>query len=364
MTSTDLRKTIPPARRPASPGGGDTPAYDRPRERGVSEPSSWLTGVAGALGTLKRELEAGGRVLEEWRVSMARGREALAGAGAPALNDGRRSGKSGEPARGDALVEGKPEAEARASSAGAREELKSESRGLSVSFEADALAMERTGGVLEKALQSSFHNVFSKSFKTEVGSAKDLWDVFCRSLTTSFASALAKMVASWLKSGLEDLFGELLSGLGGFMGSGSSGTASGWGLTNPLQPNLFGETQSGSAVSAFGGAGTSRPGGPGLVIGRTGAGEATWSVPASQASTLAEAPTFRAGPSDGRARSGGGDRVQPVSVAINIENQTGIPVKAEQSYARFDLEKQVIGIVLKSYQEGGSVWQLIRGGKG
>ena len=53
-----------------------------------------------------------------------------------------------------------------------------------------------------------------------------------------------------------------------------------------------------------------------------------------------------------------------LQVQVNIENQTGTPVKAEQGPVRYDMEKAVVGVVLKNYNEGGSIWQMIRGEKG
>ena len=53
-----------------------------------------------------------------------------------------------------------------------------------------------------------------------------------------------------------------------------------------------------------------------------------------------------------------------LQIQVNIENQTGTPVKAEQGPVRYDMEKAVVSVVLKNYNEGGSIWQMIRGEKG
>jgi hypothetical protein len=48
---------------------------------------------------------------------------------------------------------------------------------------------------------------------------------------------------------------------------------------------------------------------------------------------------------------------------VSIDNQSSAPVKAEQGNASFDGEKYVLGIVLKDYAQGGSIWKMIRGKK-
>jgi len=50
-----------------------------------------------------------------------------------------------------------------------------------------------------------------------------------------------------------------------------------------------------------------------------------------------------------------------VNVAINIENQTGVPVKAEQTGAKFDGEKYIIGVVLKNIEQFGVLRHAISG---
>lgn len=69
------------------------------------------------------------------------------------------------------------------------------------------------------------------------------------------------------------------------------------------------------------------------------------------------------GGESGAAASGKAESGAPVSVTVNLHNETGVPVKAVQRSMSHDAHNTVIGMVLQSYEEGGDVWRMIRGQK-
>ncbi len=52
-----------------------------------------------------------------------------------------------------------------------------------------------------------------------------------------------------------------------------------------------------------------------------------------------------------------------VNVAVTIENQTGRPVDAQASGAKFDGEKYVVSVVMKNYEQGGALRNLLSGAR-
>lgn len=52
-----------------------------------------------------------------------------------------------------------------------------------------------------------------------------------------------------------------------------------------------------------------------------------------------------------------------VNVEFNLSNESGTPLKAEQSGSSFEMDRYIIGVVLKSAQENGPIRQMIQGNR-
>ncbi len=55
-------------------------------------------------------------------------------------------------------------------------------------------------------------------------------------------------------------------------------------------------------------------------------------------------------------------QLQPVNVKVEIKNETGVPVEAEQGSIEFDGEKYIIGVILKNIYQNGEIRRIITQG--
>lgn len=214
--------------------------------------------------------------------------------------------------------------------------------GITGRFDDTARAMNTTGNKLTAGLQKTFHAFLDTGFKGELQSAESSWTRFCDSLESSFFKAVSRLAGVLMQQVFKGLF-DWVAGSIGFSSGGGIGEFGMGGLTSlgsaspshaaTIHPVVEGLTNRGTGILSLDG----------------GMKESASLLAAASAS--GEMPTRSAAPA-------------ALSVHVSIDNQTGMPVKAEQGPVTTDLEKAVVGVVLKSYNEGGSIWQMIRGEKG
>lgn len=189
-----------------------------------------------------------------------------------------------------------------------------------------ARAMSGTGNELASGLEKTFSRFFENEFKGELRTAENSWKSFCSSLESVFSKTLSKLAGNWMQKAFQGIFNGVF-GAGGFS-SGSDFTAARTGFGDIFPLGIDFSTNAGSVKPFVEG------------------------ITKSEAGVRA----------DRQMQAAAADR-PPLVVNIELTNQSGVPVKAEQGPVRYDLEKAVVGVVLKNYNEGGSIWQMIRGEK-
>lgn len=211
--------------------------------------------------------------------------------------------------------------------------------GAAVRFAETAREMNDTGKVLASGLQKTFHGFLDTGFKSELRNAESSWKGFCNSMEKVFLKTVSRLVGNLMQQAVQGLFDWI---------SGSFGFSSGMG---------FGKAQQGMpgiplpGLESLSRSMTIRP----VVEGLTDrAGRIAFTRRTSGETAASHSAGRLAGPLPRPA----------VQVQVQVINQTGTPVKAEQGPVAADMEKAVVGVVLKNFNEGGSIWQMIRGEKG
>lgn len=195
--------------------------------------------------------------------------------------------------------------------------------------------MQESGRKFIESSGTGFRNFFKQVFNGELTSAKDVFDLFCKSLTNIFANTLAKMASSWT----DDLLGSLFSSLGSGGGSGSD-----------IFAGLF---HSGGIA---GEAGVFRATDPFVFAGapRLHSGLAPDEFPAILQQGEAVIP---------RGRWSGGQQAQNLNVEVNIDNRSGTPLQLEQGPVSRELDRMVISIVARDIHEYGVLGKMFQNGK-
>ncbi|MCE5243397.1 MAG: hypothetical protein LLF99_09385 [Desulfobacteraceae bacterium] len=204
-------------------------------------------------------------------------------------------------------------------------------------FAETAREMNDTGKVLASGLRKTFHGFLDTGFKSELRNAESSWKGFCNSMEKVFLKTVSRLAGNLMQQAVQGLF-DWISGSFGFSSGFGSGKAQ-QGMPGVPLPGL--ESLSRSL--------TVRP----VVEGLTDRAGEIFFTRGSGERVL-----------NRRETAAYGKPAAPVQVQVQVINQTGTPVKAEQGPVTADLEKAVVGVVLKSYNEGGSIWQMIRGEKG
>jgi hypothetical protein len=195
------------------------------------------------------------------------------------------------------------------------------------------------------AMRDSFSELFVDALQGKLKSFSQYFKSILRSIESAFAKFLANKLVSQLfglgsSSSGGGFFSSIISSLlGGFGGgvSGSTSSASSWvsrGFTlasGGLVPGGF---------QAFASGGIAKEPTLGL-IGEGNFNEAVVPLPDGKSIPV----------------KGGSMNVQ-----VNINNETGQPVKGEKGEVRFDGEQYVVDVVLKNVHSYGSLYHLFKGG--
>ncbi|MCE5335652.1 MAG: hypothetical protein LLG06_13795, partial [Desulfobacteraceae bacterium] len=222
-------------------------------------------------------------------------------------------------------------------------------------YETSAMSMRKTANGLVSDLNSEFSSFFQKAWKGELKTAEDYFDAFCDAIGNAFSKALSNMMADMMTSGLKSIFGG--SGLGDIFGSlfggGSSSAAS---FDNSAAIGRALGFHSGGIV---GNGGTTRPVNPLVFVGapRLHSGLASDEFPAilQRGELVIPKGAVKAADSNQSAR--------PLSVQIQIDNQSSTPLKLEQSFMNQGLDKIVVGIVAKDIDSYGVLGRMLRSRK-
>lgn len=215
-------------------------------------------------------------------------------------------------------------------------------------FEGYANGIRQAAASLMKDLASGWSNLFKQIFKGELDSAEDLFKGFLNTILDAFSNILTKMIEVFIESQLYSLFGGLFGGLTG-PGMGAIGSGGSWGnLANHILGEKFATGGTLSLLSkpvAFATGGViDRP-----MLALMGEGrhkEALVPLPDGRA-----IPAIVTDPNSTR----------PIEIQVNVENKSSQPVKAEQGRMdRDSMDRYIVGVVLKDYEQGGSVWKTFR----
>ena len=192
--------------------------------------------------------------------------------------------------------------------------------------------MKEIGRDTAQAMQRAFSDFF---FDVMTGKLRDLESVF-KNFLNSILRSISDMMAE-----------QVTKGLSGFIGSAISSLFGGGGTVHGI--NLY-ENFGAGAYAHSGGLVTSA----GIIPKFHFGGLAYDEVPAilQRGEYVVSRRGVEALDRINRGQAG-------VNVVVNVENQTGLPLNAEQKGVEFDGEKYVVGVILKNYHQYGELYHLI-----
>lgn len=228
-----------------------------------------------------------------------------------------------------------------------RQGLKDATKDAQTSFQ----AIRGFGKDMSSELGSEFKTFFSSALKGELKTAEDYFSAFCDAITNAFSNALSNMMSKWMESQITSLFSSI-PGIGSLFGGSSASKSAIWQGAG-LQDYVFmpGLWHSGGIV-----------------------GDRAPSYRTVSSRIFANAPRLHSGLASDEfpAILQSGERVlsrkqvteqesqqQAPMFVFNVQNDTGNPVKLEQSMARWDGDKWIIGVVLKNINENGALGRLL-----
>ena len=209
-------------------------------------------------------------------------------------------------------------------------------------FKAKLTDIQQIGKVAAQALQQSFSTFF---FDAMQGKLHSLLDYF-KSFVTSIEQMFAKMMAKKL------MVSVLGKSLGAALGLTSAVAATG---------SIPAVTVAAKGIAFVNGLRAFANGG--LINSPTLFGMANGGVGvAGEAGTEAVMPLGRNSSGELGVKTIGSGKEETTKIQININNQTGQPVKGVQTQTQFDGEQYVVSMVLKNVSENGALYHLIKGG--
>ncbi len=222
---------------------------------------------------------------------------------------------------------------------------------------------------LKSSIESEFSTFWSDFFSGEYADAADAASGLGKAVADAFATAFSNYLSKQLSRSFDSLFDVLGNLVGGLFGS-SSGTtftsASGVSWNSSMN---FLEHHSGGIVGLTGG--KVRPGDMSLLAGapRLHSGLAADEYPAilqggEEVISKSDRATILNELRSSKQQSGASSNSGGESVSVKVVNQGSSPVKASTANAKFDGKKWVLDVVLEDFSQGGSIWQMVRGGKG
>ena len=188
--------------------------------------------------------------------------------------------------------------------------------------------IQQIGKAAAQGLQQSFQSFFFDAMQLKLHSLLDYFKSFARSVE----QVISQMLAKKMVAGILGLFtSSATASAGGNIGIGSGG------YVIPGAAN-GGILKGGFKAFATGGIATEPTLG---LIGEGKYNEAVVPLPDGKSIPV----------------KGMGTKIQ-----VNINNQTGQPLKGEQGDVQFDGEQYIVNVILKNAQNYGSIYHLIRGG--
>lgn len=195
--------------------------------------------------------------------------------------------------------------------------------------------------------------------KDAIDSSADAFVDFCMTGKGNFTDMINSMLSDLLKFIMRAAMEQAFLGKGGILGGLGGGSGGGiFGFLGSLFGGLFGGGPSTGAygVESYAGIGGGYADGGTITEPIFGIGRSGRSYTLGESGPEEVVPHSRLKAPDTRAK-------KPMSVSVNVINQTTQPVTAQQKGTKIDLEQAIVSVVLKNADQGGDLYHAFKRGR-